>query len=335
MLVGRSAEYGQLDLLLRSAPRVTVVGPGGIGKSALAGAYGLAAEAAGGRVVRLDLAAPGAAEALAAPGAADVLMGARTGGELLLLESCENALDACAEVLAELDDAGAAAGAVAGARVLATSRCPLPGSINLHLGPLERPDAVGLFARHARRHGTDVAATAQSRTLADDICALLEDEPLALVLAAAQLPHTPLNSLAARLIDAGECLALTSEAPDVPPRHRSVRRCLGWSHQLCTADERLLWARLSVFPDSFTAAAAWRVCADERLRGGVLTAALEGLHRQSVVQSVGGGRPGTWYRMPRTVRAYGSEWLLRLGEERTFRRRCLEWSMGTADLDPS
>ncbi|NGN66294.1 hypothetical protein G5C51_20630, partial [Streptomyces sp. A7024] len=261
------------------------------------------------------------------------------GGGLLILESCESAgdgLDADGLDAAGLDAAGLDAAKLAadGTRVLATSRCPLPGSINLHLGPLDRPDAVALFGRHAQRHGVDVAATDRDRALADDVCALLEDEPLALVLAAAQLHRTSLPALAARLIDAGGCLALTAEDAAVPPRHRSLRSSLGWSHQLCTADERLLWARLSVFSDAFTAAAAWRVCADERLRGAALTTALEGLHRQSVVQSQANGRrPGTWYRLPRTTRAYGAEWLLRLGEEPAFRSRCLEWSMG-ADLDP-
>ncbi len=83
---------------------------------------------------------------------------------------------------------------------------------------------------------------------------------------------------------------------------------MGWSHELCTPDERLLWARLSVFAGSFEAEAAAYVCGDARVPN--VPAALARLADKSVVCSV-----GDRFHMLDTVRDYGREWLRELGEE--------------------
>lgn len=125
---------------------------------------------------------------------------------------------------------------------------------------------------------------------------------------------------------------LPERAPRVPPQAPAVdarmpgpsrpgvlRATIGWSHQLCTPAERLLWARMSVFRSDAGAAVLRAVCGGGPLDGPALGAALAGLCRKSVVVPLPGGR----YRMLDTVREYGELWLTGLGEgeaERLARR---------------
>ncbi|MFI8196325.1 ATP-binding protein [Streptomyces sp. NPDC085942] len=104
---------------------------------------------------------------------------------------------------------------------------------------------------------------------------------------------------------------LLADATAWPRRHRTLRTAIGWSHELCTPLERLLWARLTPLRADFDAAVAREVCAGGPLTGEEVDRALQGLVAQSVVQ-----RDGDRYRMLDTLREYGRMWLTELGEAR-------------------
>ncbi|MGH4028577.1 ATP-binding protein [Actinomycetota bacterium Odt1-20B] len=197
-------------------------------------------------------------------------------------------------------------------------------------GPCE---ALELFTERAaaavpglRFAGADMAA-------AEEVCRRLDGIPLALELAAARLRQLSVTRLAAELrlrfetldqqygedtagAEGGEDVAGTDAGLD---RHRTLRTAIGWSHELCTPLERLLWARLAVFPGSFDPAFVREVCAGGPLGADQVGPVLAGLVDKSVVTRV-----GDRYRMLDTIREYGGQWLAGLGEEPGVRRRHAE-----------
>ncbi|ATL25244.1 ATP-binding protein [Streptomyces formicae] len=185
-------------------------------------------------------------------------------------------------------------------------------------------DALRLFTDRAARfvprqtlESPDWAADAA------EVCERLEGIPLALELAGGQLRHRSVRSLAEGL---GSRLAELTGAPRVrPPRHQSLRTTIGWSHELCTPGERLLWARLSVLRGPFDLGIAQAVGAGGPLTRRGVAWALTGLVRQSVV-----GRDGPRYHMLDTLKEYGRMWLAELGEEELLADRHAECFLNLA-----
>ncbi|MFH9293421.1 ATP-binding protein [Streptomyces sp. NPDC017520] len=120
-------------------------------------------------------------------------------------------------------------------------------------------------------------------------------------------------------------LDLLADATVWPRRHRTLRTAIGWSHELCTPLERLLWARLTPLRTDFDEAAAREVCAGGPLTPDEVDRALQGLVAQSVVQ-----RDGDRYRMLDTLREYGRMWLTELGEARAAADRHARSFLGLA-----
>jgi len=327
--VGRRAEPAQVIRLLGRARLVTLCGVAGVGKTRLARRV---LDDAGS--IPVDLTVMVDLEPLddpaALPGAVARSLGiapdpGRTAAEwtaaiaawlgrrrvLLVLDTCDRLVDAVARL------ATALLRAVPGLRVLATGRRSLgvPGE-HVHLvRPLPACDAVALLRdRLGDPPGFDADA-------ARELCGLLDGVPLAIELAARALPGRPIREYIAALGDGWQPAdAAPVAAADLPERHRSVRAALGWSHGLCTPRERLLWARLSVFPGEFDLPAAEHVCAGGPLPACAVLDAIGGLVDKSVVLRA--DRPGAArYRLLRGVRAFGAEWLDRLGERDAVRRR--------------
>jgi hypothetical protein len=118
---------------------------------------------------------------------------------------------------------------------------------------------------------------------------------------------------------------LLRNSADSPPRHETLRTAIGWSHQLCTAAERLLWARLSVFPGSFRLPDAQDVCAGRHLPGQAVDAAVATLAAPSILlMDLRAGRQAR-FRLPGTVRAYGAGMLHQLSEDAEWQRRYQAW----------
>lgn len=242
---------------------------------------------------------------------------------LLVLDTCEHVTDECASL------AGALLDALPGLRILATSRAPLGvrHECVVPVGPMSTGpdgDAIALLTARVEQAGQAAGEPSPDRVPAHDepdelvsLCDVLEGMPLAIELAAPLLRSASARQLNRQLAERLDLLS-----PDTPsdtdltavrPRHAGLRTSIGWSHEWCTPHERLLWARLSVFPGSFTMTAMEFVCTIKPLFGYDLTDALASLVRKSVV--VREGPPGARrYRMLDTVREYGAEWLERCGE---------------------
>ncbi|OON80544.1 ATP-binding protein [Streptomyces tsukubensis] len=151
-----------------------------------------------------------------------------------------------------------------------------------------------------------------------DICRRLEGNPLAIELACARVADSGVAQLAERLTSPPAprltpCLDILTDASAWPKRHRALRTAIGWSHELCTPLERLVWARLSVFRGAIDEMDAVAVCAGGPLSAARVPALLEQLAEQSVILREGGR-----YRMFGTVREYGAMWLAQLGEDRAL-----------------
>ncbi|MFG2754134.1 ATP-binding protein [Streptomyces xanthophaeus] len=355
--VGRGGELAGLGRLLESSRLVTVTGVGGVGKSrlALAAARTLAtgtaaadteeaqerycdgvwlAELASVRdpaLLELALAeALGLTDHTTRPPRtvlAEHLAGRRL---LLVLDGFEQLVEETAGLVRELLLRSP------GLRVLAVGRRPLDlaGERVLPLAPLAAPEALELLVERAAEAGPDFAATGvDAATGADgaalaEVCARLDGIPLALELAAARLRVLSPAQVLARLEDRFALLA-GSGPRGALPRHRTLRTAIGWSHELCTADERLLWARLSVFAGLFDLDAAEYVCAGPDLPvASVLDLVGELLAQSLLVREETAA--GVRYRMLETVRLYGAGWLESAGDARRLRRRHRDWYMGLA-----
>src|SRR3954447_13451038 len=264
-LIGRDDDVAAVESLLRTSRVVTVTGPGGAGKSTLALAVRrryrpdgeadvLLAELAPVRdragLVRAVAEAAGVqGEGAVAPARLAALLATRP--VLLLLDNCEHLLDATAELVDAVLDAGPRV------RIVPPSREPLriDGEVVHGLGPLGAEAAELFVERATAAAGPGVAAVGDPRVA--ELCRRLDGLPLAIELAAAQLVHLDLDELVARLDDRLTLLAGTR--PRAGVRHSALGTTVEWSHQLLTPESRDLFARLGIFPAGFDLAAVQAV----------------------------------------------------------------------------
>jgi non-specific serine/threonine protein kinase len=338
--VGRQDELTGIAALLAESRLVTIAGPGGVGKTRVAlvaAARAAASYPDGPWIVELShlrdpaLLPNTVASVLGLPeqdarSALDaVLEYLRERRLLLILDTCEHVLDACAALAqAVMRDAP-------DVTVLATSRQPLdmPGEHTFPIGPLPVPendwlpvagaslvggDAVELFALRATAAVPGFSVTPENAANVIRLCRRLDGIPLAIELAAVQLRALPLDELLDRLNH--RFTVLTGGRPGALPRHQTLRMAIEWSHELCSDAERRLWARLSVFAGPFSLAAAQEVCAEVSLERPDVVAAVIGLVDKSAVVM-----EGERYRMLDTVREFGAERLAESGEQASCRAR--------------
>ncbi|MEU1285534.1 regulator [Kitasatospora sp. NPDC005856] len=348
--VGRQEELAALAALLSSARLVTVTGPGGVGKSRLA--LRAAARAAGAfpdgtwlvdvaPVQDRLLLGHAVLEALhltddTARPPLDVLTERLAGRRVLLvLDGCEHLVEACAEL------ADALLRALPGLRLLITSRTALRASgehllpvAPLPVGPARPgalpdalPDAVRLFAERARAVLPSFEVTEANAEAVALLCRRLDGIPLALELAAGRLRALSVEQVTARLDD--RFRLLTGGSRTALPRHQTLRTTIGWSHELCTVQERLLWARLSVFAGGFDLEAAEYVCAGEGIEAEEVLDLLDELVAKSVVLREDSAF-GVRFRLLDTLSEYGGRWLRAAGEEQRLLRRHRDWYLGVA-----
>jgi predicted ATPase len=244
-LVGREAELALVADRLRHRRLVTLVGPGGIGKTALGRAALDRCRAAfpeGGHVVDLTRVDSPAAvpESIAAqlgyasfralldaPGDHDVL---------LLVDNCEHVVDAAAALAVRLLDNAPAL------RVLCTSQVPLDvdGEVVFELSPLALSDAVALFRRRASAQRT-TRPFGPSDDAVHELCRSLDGLPLAIELAAARTRTLSIDEITRRLDD--RFVVLCDPTSRRPERRRALKSTIGWSYDLLFPDDqRGLWA---------------------------------------------------------------------------------------------
>ncbi|MFI5811622.1 AAA family ATPase [Streptomyces sp. RPA4-2] len=334
--VGRSAELARLAEALEGSRLVTVTGVGGVGKSRLAARTAARADARDGTwraelaaVRDPDLVAYAVVEALGltdqtsrAP--RELLLDRLAGRQLLLVvDGFEHLVDACAALVGEL------LRHTPGLRVLAVGRRPLEieGERLFPLAPLGDAEAVELFEERAAARVPGFELDDGNRSDVQELCRRLDGIPLAVELAAGRLSALSPAQLLSRLED--RFRLLTGGGRDALPRHRTLRTAIGWSHELCTSEERLLWSRLSVFAGRFDLEAAEYVCGGDGLHADRVLDVLGALLAQSVLareETPAGPR----YRMLDSVRAYGADWLAASGDADRLRRRHRDWYMGLA-----
>ncbi len=343
--VGREDEVEQLRRALGDARLVTLVGPGGAGKTRLAvevaaslreqhpdGAW--LVELAGltdpGGVATSVAAALGATAAVPAgpqpAGSTVELIVKHLAGRspLVVLDNCEHVIGPAA-ALAE-----ALVTAVPGLRLVATSREPLgvPGELLLPVAGLATAAAVELFAERARAVRPGFVADAPARAVVESICARLDGLPLAVELAAARLRALPLATVAERLDD--RFRLLTTGARTALPRQQTLRAVVDWSYDLLFDDERRLFARLSVFPGGCCLAAVEAVCSDEHVPVGEVLDTLSRLVDKSLVM-VDLTTSSPRYSQLQTLSQYARERLKDSGEAEQFRERHARWYLALAE----
>lgn len=331
--VGRRREIAEVKRLLADSRLVTLTGIGGVGKSRLASRVAARSERSFSHgvwwvelasVEQADLMFEEVATTLGIVSQArrppvQILADYLENRQLLLvLDNCEHLAEACATL------AGKLLGAAGDLRILATSRQPLhaEGEQVLRVSPLAtneqatRPGtAMALFAERARAVDPTFAITPANQVTVARICRRLDGIPLAIELTTPWLRVLSLEQILPRLDD--RFRMVTKGSSVAPPRHRTLAAALDWSHRLCSPEERMLWARLSVFADGVDREAIESVCGDQGISRQDVAVAVAGLVDKSIVVLAGRDR----YRQLETVRQYGQRRLREAGVEELLRRR--------------
>lgn len=346
--VGRGRELNEAKRLL-SGPEtrlLTLVGPGGCGKTRLALRVAHELEgsfADGARWVGLAslfdpaLVPQRVARALGVsedpgPPLIELISNYLSTRELLLvLDNCEHLIADCAELAHTLLRACPAVS------ILATSREALriPGEVARPVPPLSLPDpeypptleklegseAARLFCERARAVSAGFVLGEEDAPALALLCRRLDGIPLALELAAARVGVLTIGQISARLED--RFGLLTRGGRTAPPRQQTLRATMDWSYELLSDEEKALFARLSVFAGGFSLDEAEEVCATEGIERWEVLDLLSSLVDKSLASSR--ERDGDLrYGMLHTVRRYAEEKLEASGEGPTFRGRHAE-----------
>ncbi|HXN91685.1 MAG TPA: LuxR C-terminal-related transcriptional regulator [Candidatus Sulfotelmatobacter sp.] len=334
--IGRRRELAELRKKLGAARVVSLVGPGGVGKTRLAlrAAAGLARGFPGGAwlvelaevrdpslvgyavMSSLDLRDQAATEPRA------LLRSYLADKELLLvLDNCEHLLGAAAEMVNDV------VRAAPGVRVIATSREPLgvAGEHVLPIPPLELPavddgalrenEAVMLFVERAAAASGAFELTLGNQAAVADVCRRLDGLPLAIELAAVRTRALSVEQILERLSDRFGLLVGGGRA--AIPRHQTLETTIEWSHDLLSAGERTLLRRLCVFAGRFTLEDVEGVCEFDLDH-------VSSLVEKSLVikEDVSGV---ACYRLHETMREYAALKLREAGEVETLGERCTDY----------
>jgi predicted ATPase/DNA-binding CsgD family transcriptional regulator len=341
--VGRERDLEELALLLSAVRALTLCGPGGIGKSRLA--LRLAGEMApgfadGAWLVELaDTGDPALLPARIAsvlgireepdrPLAETLVDALRPRRLLLVLDTCEHVVAACAALVQQL------LGSCPRLRLIATSREPLrvrgetvwrvpplamPAVLDgLGAGELARHEAIRLFAERAAAASPGFALAAENADAVARLCRMLDGVPLAIELAAARVRALSIEQIAVRLADRFQLLAIGDRT--APLRQQTLRAAVDWSYELLTEPEQILLRRLSVFA-GWNLEMAEQVCADEAIPVGRVLDLLAALIDKSLVTLDAELDGYARYRLLDTIKEYAAARLAASGERPVIRLR--------------
>ena len=341
--IGRDREQAAVLAALADRRVVTLVGPGGVGKTRLAArtAEAVAEDYPFGAVfvdlvpVREGFLSQAIAALLGVSEGPGRSLDAALheylarGPSLLVLDNCEHLLEVVAPFVEKL------LANCADLTVLATSRerLAIPGERTVTVLPLSlvaggagRPaEAEALFVDRARASDPDFAA---ADAVVADVCARLDGVPLAIELAAARSASLGVDGLLAGLDDH---LRLLAGSRGAHQRHRSLRAVIDWSHDMLDADERAMFRRAGAFSGGFDLDAAVAV-SPGMYRG--MVADLVGRLTDKSLLTHRRGPEGSRWQMLETIRAYALDQLAESEEEATVRDAHLRWAASVAqDLE--
>ena len=334
--VGRTHDMAHIVELLGTRRLVSIIGPGGVGKTRIATEIALRPDRIwrdGTWMVELGLDSGDRAVSVAFQRAFGPRLGS-TGGDdsldwlttglattelLILLDNCEHVLAEAATVVSAI------LRSCPGVSVLATSREPLgvPGECVRVLDPLELDDAMQLFASRAVDSDGDFVLDDSSAASVAAICDNVDRLPLAIELTAARTRAFSAQQLA-ELLDQRFGLVSTANRGR-PQRQQTMHAAVEWSFDLLFDDERRLLTRLSVFAGGFTLDAAATVCADDTLSVADIEVLLARLVDKSLVTTERRSGTEPRFRLLRPVADYTAARLDDSGETALMRSRHTHW----------
>jgi predicted ATPase/DNA-binding winged helix-turn-helix (wHTH) protein len=335
MMIGRETVVSEVGDKLQNERFLTLLGPGGIGKTTIALAVGrAAAERFGAEVYFVDL------ECLTDPrhvaGAVATSLGValkskdpclelvnlvRSRKFLIILDSCEHVIEAVAPLAEQLYRQAEEID------VLTTSReslnvegehcyrvppldCP-PDGVEQTANAVLRYPAVQLFMRRVAARAGSVVLTDEEAPFVAEICRKLDGIPLAIELAAGQVAALGIKNTVARLVSRPELLRLSHRT--AVPRHRTLKATLDWSYDLLSEAERIVFRRIAPFAGHFTLEGARHVAGELGADTGEIFDAMAGLVEKSLI-ATRIDETQAEYRLLDTTRAYALEKLEEHGE---------------------
>ena len=349
MMIGRETVVSEVSDKLRNERFVTLLGPGGIGKTTIALAVGrAAAEEFGGKVYFVDLESLVDSQHVAAAVATSLGLAlkskdpglelvdlVRSQKLLIILDSCEHGIEAVASLAEQLYRQ------TEEIHVLTTSRellrvegehCyrilpldyPPDGSEQTANAVLRYPAAQLFVQRVAARAGSFVLTDAEAPFVAE-MCRKLDGLPLAIELAAGQVAELGIKNTVARLVSRPELLKLSHRT--AVPRHRTLKATLDWSYDLLSDAERIVLRRIAPFVGHFTLEGARSVAGEIGAGAGEIFDAIAGLVEKSLI-ATRVDEAQAQYRLLDTTRAYALEKLEEHAEVDVVFRRHAEYVAG-------
>jgi len=326
-MIGRDADLEALGRLMAGRRLVTLVGTAGVGKTRLATEVVRQADRPGGAwLVRLDSARDPASvlhalvEALDMAGATEALLmnHLRRAHVLLVLDNCEQVVDAVAALVSRVLDAAP------WVEILCTSQLPLgvDGEATYVLEPLAVEDSARLFTHLAVRHRASLVLDGDTGRAIDELCLSLDGLPLAIELAAARTRTLPVDEIARRLSD--RFVVLTDPTSRLPERRRALGAAIGWSYDLLFPDDqRGLWA-LACFSGGASLPALEQVLSALDVPGSSAIDVLSRLSDRSLV-AVDAHEGTVRYRLLESIRAFAMDRLSEAGCADVALRAHAEW----------
>src|SRR6266851_3497269 len=346
MMIGRETVISKVSDKLQDERFVTLLGPGGIGKTTIALAVGrVAAEEFGGKVCFVDL--ESLTDSRHVAGAVATSLGlalkskdpglelvdlVRSQKLLIILDSCEHVIEAVALVAEQLYQE------TEQVYLLATSRelLKVEGEHCCRVLPLDFPPddspqtanavlrypAVQLFVRRVEARAGSIVLTDAEAPFVAEMCRKLDGIPLAIELAAGQVAALGLKNTVSRLVSRLELLNLSHRT--TVPRHRTLKAALDWSYDLLSSAERIVLRRIAPFVGHFTLEGARYVAGELGAGTGEIFDAIAGLVEKSLI-ATRIDEAQAQYRLLDTTRAYALEKLEEHAEVDAVLRRHAEY----------